>query len=391
MKMTARSLREILGNPVVSVVLDRNVAPTQLDSAVAAMTGYWTTNMLDRNPKPAFGEEPSQLVYRGTDLDLFTVLATLADRQAVVNLPEYENLRAKTVRSDQVVLATSNRHGKLLNIVGNAKTHAFSARIYDQNVVQKSGEKQDTGAYRNFALVDDSGVWHGGWKRLEFIATGREKAFINEHKLESSPNVIAVKNFVHPNLAGAFMGSPYVSTSILEQRITEEKGFYNGLAQQLRAKGVTLGGNAGQQHVQTSSEPGQSTVVSVLEAKVLCPEYSGSYKALGMTANGEVIEYKSDRGGRQKDVNLLRYAERRAKELHGYQTKLRARMNAIELAFHKHGLYAPQQEKPVGWDTARWQRDYKETPASRILWNVMPLNDNVALLYRIKNISVMTR
>lgn len=383
----AESLRRLKENAVVSAALDKG---TGIDGAIEATHAAWGIDLLRRNPSPAFLEDEGELVYGGTDLDAFTFLSVLADRRAVINLPSYEGMRPRAFSDTERVLSSENRHGELHEIISNEKTHAFSTRIKDYNVVLLQPDGSETvGAWRNFSVVNDFGEWHDGWRTIEFRSTPEETEFMEGRGLYSGPDTITFHSFVHPNLAGAFQGARYLSTKALEGRITDEKRSHSRLARALREEGISLPED--EEPIPYSGRtqaPGKKEVVQALEARLVLPSYGGEYRGLGQRQDGEIYGLP-DTATSESRMDALRYAERRTKEMRLAQTRLRSRIRAVEFAFFRHGRYDDGTEKDPGWAVPGWIREYKETPRSRTLWNALPLADDTALLYRVRDVTVI--
>ena len=83
---------------------------------------------------------------------------------------------------------------------------------------------------------------------------------------------------------------------------------------------------------------------------------------------------------------ILQYSEYISNGLSNiYGPMIRAPVRATELAFFLYGMESKRGgEIRPGWDVPKWNRDYKEGPRTRILWNQLELNDHVDLLYRVR-------
>lgn len=385
MKKVAETLANILENEVVSVALDRS---QPIDKVVEEVKKSWSADIWERNPAPAYKEviEGVQF-YKGTDFDLFTAINALAERGAVINIPDYEGIAPKTVREDQRVISSRNRHGQVMGIVANKNTHSFSIKIKDYNVIQTNPDGTETvGAPRNFALVDYSGELHPGWKRIEVRSTPEEDCFYKSKDLEMG-NTVIFENFVHPNLAFAFYGSRYIATKALAERIEDEAKHYRKVASELREEGITLGGRYKPKPRSFTEEWNTEKIdVENLEAKLVLPEFEGEYPLLGMNEKGKITEYRKMPYSAKGKQNVLRYSEKRAKELsYKIGPQITASVRAVELAFYKNGfesgIRAPGYEKQPGWNIPEWERGYK-IGNGRTEWNALDLGD-VVLAYRI--------
>jgi len=392
-KQIAETLANILENPVVKTSLDRS---SDIEDAVTEVKEAWMVDLDSRNPAPAYKETIDGVpVYQGTDLDLFTFINALADRKAVINLPNYERIAPKTVRSDQRLISNKNRHGQILGVVANKETHSFNVRINDYQVVQVQADGRETvGAPRNFALVDYGGEWNDGWHKIEFKPDAKENYFLNTRGLWTG-NSVVFKNFVHPTLANAFYGSRYLAAKALGMRVEDEARHYRQEAKELRDDGIKLRGEGSGykpkvwQH--SDARNVESIQVENLEAVLVLPEFEGKYPIKAKTQDGDVKEYSKMPTGLKGKQEVLRFAEDRAKELsYTVGPQITAATRAVELAYFKHGFTgpkAPGYEREPGWAIPKWQRDYT-IGNGRTEWNALKLNKDVTLAYRIRDTSV---
>lgn len=392
----AKTLQKILKNTIVEASLDKT---RPVDYLVRKTEEAWAADLTARRPAPAYREAlDGEPIYKGTDLDLFTVMNALAQREAVINIPSYENMRATKIRPDQRVISKRNRHGQVYGITSNADVHSFSAKVKDYNVVQLlPGGREEVGAFRNFTLVDPTGHMYDGWHRVEFNATPEEQKFFRERELEIVPNLIEINNFVHPNLAMAFFGSRYWATKALANRVADEAKFYRTLASDLRNEGVRLGGiRPAKIRTYDIDEDLLKVKVKNLEAKLVLPEANGEYPIFGADANGKVKQYAGVPNNYVARQGILRFAEKRANELsYSLGPKVNAPVRAVELAFYLDGfrnsLRYEGNEKDPAWGIPDWTREYKEGPRSKIEWNALEIAPKTALLYRIKGTTVTVK
>ncbi len=384
----AKTLENILDNPIVAASLDRS---QRINDVINQVLDHWSVDLSKRHPAPAFiGSEDENPDYLGTDLDLFSFLMSLSQRRAVINIPDYENLRKSLLASNQIVIANQNRHGQLLWIESNAGTHAFHTEMIDYNVLEIRNGREIVGAPRKFAVVDDFGELYDGWSRYEWHSSEQEDRFIEEHKLEIVPGTLEFNYFVHPNRAFSFYGSPYIATKILAMRITDQASFYRKLASQLEAEGVKLMFPEEEQEPVTYHYEGETIPQKVqnLEAKLIVPGFHGEYPIIGMEIHNRRRVFtpfdKMPDNPREK-ASVLRYSKWIADKLsYRYGPPVRAAARAVELAFFKYGLSSSRGgEIRPGWDVPDWNRNYR-VPRGRIYWNQLQFNDYVQLLYRVR-------
>lgn len=391
---TAKNLQAILDNKIVSASLDRC---QRIDRIIEQALAMWEADLSKRRPAPAYTTGvDDQLVYQGTDLDLFSILMALSQRKAVINIPDYERLRASSLCSNQHVISDGNRHGQVIRLVSNKDTHAFSVLINDYNVIEIAKDSDKLGAPRSFALVDDSGQFYKGWERVEWFPIKTEKDWLKERKLEIEPDVIEFKYFVHPALASSIYGSPYLATKFLALRIADQASHYRKIAQNLKEEGVKLPPVKGKEEV-IYWKQGTTTPIKVqnLEAKLIFPGYKGEYPVYGIEDAGDNISkvkpYKKMPTDLKGKREVLRYALLISKKLsYKYGPIVRAPVRAVELAFFKYGFNKERREIKPGWAVPDWNRGYK-LPNGRVRWSQLRLNDYVKLLYRIRETTAHRR
>lgn len=391
-KAIAKSLKNLLKNDVVSASLDRayNISAIWPDVYSA-----WSVDILARRPSPSFKEVDEEMVFvEASNLGLHPWLATIAQRQGVIVFPEYNGIRPKVERSDELTVSSKDRKGNLSAIVANAKSHAHSVRFKDFNIVRLGSDgSQKIGAWRNFTVVDDGGNLYNGWKVLRFFPTNQEKEFIRQHHQVSDSGKIVVDDWVHDNLAFAFMGSRYLSTAILEQRLTEEKLFYGSIERGLIRQRIFLPkkGYSSFDFI-CSRAPGISKSVDALEALVVVKGlgdvtslFKGNYPIRAQTYDGPLYDVNLDSASRSRKVDVLRYVKNRRHTANVYQGFLRSAKRTVELAaknwIDKHGSLPNP-----GWNIPDWDQGTLK-PRARINYNLLDLGD-LSLAYRIRHLTV---
>ena len=392
----AKSLENILDNPIVATSLDRS---QRINDILNKVILHWSVDLDKRHPAPAYieGEEESP-DYLGTDLDLFSFLMSLSQRRAVINIPDYENLRKSSLASNQRVIAKENRHGQLLWIQSNPETHAFSTEMMDYNVLEIRNGKEKVGAPRQFTVVDDFGELYDGWSRIEWHSSEQEDKFIRENNLEKIQGILEFNYFVHPNRAFSFYGSPYIATKILAMRIKDQASFYRKLAKQLESEGIKLMFPEEEKIPVTYRYEGVTIPQKIqnLEAKLIIPDFHGEYPIIGVEIhNGKRKFTTFDRmpDTPREKASVLRYSKWVSDKLsYRYGPQVRATARSVELAFFKYGLNSSKGgEIRPGWPVPNWNRNYREGPRTRIDWNQLQLNDYVQLLYRTRETTARVR
>ncbi len=383
----AKTLSGILENEVVQAALDRR---ENIDYAIQEMQERWNINLWDRNPSPTYSENGNGREFAGSDLDAFTVLKVLKQRGAVIDLPNYSNQRPQTDRTDQRVVSSHHRHGKLAALVSNRETHSFSVLLYDHNVIQdQPGEQQTVGACRAFSILDDFACFHAGFEGFEFDPTNSEREFFEEKGVEFQPGSLNFRYFVHPSKAGSFLGEKKIATEILIARLADEIGHYRSLAKHLRESGIKLGGSffPDLEYDTSVSEDKVSYTGQVLESKVTIPGFLGSYPLMGESGSGKVTRYNEDDAADSQHV--LRYAEHRVRDLRRARRDFQADAKAVDTAFFLNAI--DETGAPIirlGWSIPEAGTDYRiptgdvqpngrRKPMGRKLWYAYHLTDPI--------------
>lgn len=349
-KEVASTLTSILDNPILRDILDRGA---DMRSTIERVQDFWGMDLYTRKPGPAYRDG----VFVGTDLDLACFLYALVDRKAVIKIPTYENLRAKTHTEGQALSSRHNRHGQILALVSNKETFVFSVKIKDMNVMTTDS----VGDYRNFSLTDFDGDWYDGWRVVEFLPTADENKFITENKLWTDSKIV-FKNFVHPMRWTSFYGQYYLITKALIARLRDEMPTMTAIVQEMEQSGVSRASAQRRIDVQTERrtdlprktvkvEEGKKVQVNAFEVELDLPDASGNY-------SGPVV--RGTEGLLQMDQKLVNY--RRAISLLQFMTR------ATELALFKHG----DDRLPSWIKDAEWVRDYVQ-PGKRKKWDRLVL------------------
>jgi len=340
-KEVAGTLVSVLDNPLMRAIQDRR---TDLRDTIQKVQGFWNYDLFSRKPGPAYRDG----VFVGTDLDLACFLYALVDRKAVIKLPTYQALRARTKTEGQMLSSKHNRHGQILSLVSNQHTFVFSVRLMDMNVMTTG----KVGDYRNFAITDFTGDWYDGWHVIEFLPTAKENSFITDNDLWSG-NRISFKNFVHPNRWTSFYGQYYFITKALIARLKDECKFIRALIKDMEAHGVKWpdhGDGARKEWPQTTKEAGKKIKVSAFEVEIDLPDPVGSY--LGAAFTTENMVHK------QEILDTYRRAV----------AQLQFMTRATELAFYKHG----SGKLPAWIKNAEWQEGYVQK-GKRTKWDRLVL------------------
>jgi len=359
-KKVADSLLNIFDSENMKNILDRS---KNTQSVIDKIFEYWGYDLFSRSPGPAYSDDG---IFVGTDLDLACFLFALAERGAVINLPEYEGRRPKQITAGEMIVSKNNRHGKVSGVLANKENFSFSVRINDMNVMTTDS----VGNFRNFLVVDFDGTFYDGWKTIDFIPNAKENDFIEQFKIASG-NKISFKNFIHPNRWTSFYGQYYYLTKVLLERLTEEAKFLKTTAAAMREKGL---GEEVEKKVwakKTTVGNKESILVKVFEAEVSFPDFQNVFEAQSL-----LVDYKGT-----TDAELLKALEDRSRILsYSIIPKIRFFTRATEFAFHFNSNDG--NKKPAWIRNVDWNRSFV-FPGKKKVWNNLELSNDVSIRYRV--------
>jgi len=343
----AQSLTSLLETQLMDDIINRD---SDILASVDEVVYWWGYDLMSRSPGPAYRDG----VFVGTDLDLACFIYALANRGAVINLPKYKGLRARTRREGEMITSAENRHGNVIGLTSNKDVFSFSVRIKDMNVMTSDS----VGAFRNFALTDLEGEWYKGWQKIEFLPSADENKFITENQLWTG-NMVIFKNFVHPNRWTSFYGQYYFITKAMISRLTEQASHLNREIKRLLEEGIEYppeSTEAPRSHGRTTKEAGKKIKVPAFQVEVDFPELVGEYPTYEATQE-----------------NLIEITRMRKKMI-STTTKLRFATRATELALFKYG----QNKMPAWLKDKEWEKGYRQ-PGKRTDWDRLTFNDDEIL------------
>ncbi len=362
-KRIAKTLKNVLDNPIMMGITDRGYT---LDDIIPEVQAYWGFDMYRRKPGPALRDG----IFVGTDLDMACFMSALAERGAVINIPKYKSMRPRTIREGQRIISSENRHGPIINLVSNKDVFSFGIRIKDANVVTTD----TVGDYRTYSLTDPSGDFYKGWETISWDPSVKENKFLQENEIWSGSKVV-FNNFVHPNRWTSFYGQYYFITKALIARMTEEAKWMGTQVKAMLEDGIKFpseGFGAKKVWPKTEKEEGKSVKFSSLEVDVDVPDYEDEYPEVDF------------------NQKTLVYLDRKRRLWNNIIPTLRFPVRVTELAFFKHGINDGVERLP-SWigGSSEWERDYK-LKGKKIKWNRLSLvqpgvgERAISIRYRIK-------
>jgi hypothetical protein len=341
-KHVAKTLKNILDHPMMTDILDKS---KDISNIVNEVSNWWKYDLFTRKPGPAYDEDG---IFLGTNLDLACFLYELADRKAIINLPEYKNIRSRKIKEGQIKVSNENRHGAILGLNANKETFLFSMKIKDMNIITSNF----VGDYRNFSITDFTGNWYDGWKKIDFIPDKEENKFITESKILEN-NTIIFNNFVSPNRWTSFFGQYYFITKVLIDRLTEEASYYYTETKKMLEEGIRFPEreNSNEEEGQrVEREKGKSIKVKAFQVEIDTPKNESVFPT---------FEHNQE--------NLIKLSDLRRYYIYKLIPKLRFATRATELSY-----YNSQDNMPSWLENVKWEKDYV-VPGKRIKWERLVL------------------
>lgn len=380
MKSVALTVKNIESSEPWLRILDPK---DDLDDLIAELREQWSFDLYTRSPRAAL---LSNGVLKPTDLDLACFLSALGDRGAVITLPEYARRRPATVRENVRVVSNENRHGKVLGLTSNKDVFSFSVKVQDMNVVTQDDDgNEEVGAPRNFMLVDLNGLWHDGWRTIEFSPSRKENAFLDDKKLWTG-RTIFFDNFVHPNRWTSFYGKWYLLTKLLIERLKAEASHCFQEAKAIKLAGITLPETSPEAEKDWSGQTVVGNVASIsvaaFEAEIEA-EVPRDFAPYPRTAEGLAAARRRLLKLRYNDVPNLSFATRATELAFSRKAECFKALPVNELDVD---AAAPPEPFPSWISGAKWERGHK---VKRTSWNRLVLAQSVpfmkglALRYRV--------
>lgn len=362
----AKTLSGLLEDNVMNKILDRS---EDMSPVYSQMRERWTSELFERTPTSAYDINGK---YKGTNLDMVSLLNVLAERGSVINFPEYVAKGASNKSDKEWIISNKNRHGKILGLTAKKDAFSFSVRIEDQNVVDL--EKSKTGKVRNFLLTDLDGNFYRGARTIEMPTYRDIVAFLDAYDVSLRDydlkkkdrllgnKIVRFENFVQPNLWQAFFSGDYIKTKALEKRLEDEAVYLRSSVAKIKQK---LG--MGEYRYSGPIDFGKTVEtfpkeIETLQAEIDMPEFEGKYPAVKKTEK-ELEEAA-------KKANSISYS---------ILPRLRFNTRAIELAFYKFGR---DGEANPGWSVPEIEMGYK-LPGKRTEWNRLAIDDDLSLRYKV--------
>lgn len=118
----AKTLSGLLEDNVMNKILDRS---EDMSPVYSQMRERWTSELFERTPTSAYDINGK---YKGTNLDMVSLLNVLAERGSVINFPEYVAKGASNKSDKEWIISNKNRHGKILGLTAKKRRIFFLSK-----------------------------------------------------------------------------------------------------------------------------------------------------------------------------------------------------------------------------------------------------------------------
>jgi hypothetical protein len=343
-------------------LLDRN---EDVRACAGRIADTWKYDLASRKSGTAYKDEDGKYT---TSLDLAAYLSALADRRAVITLPEYKGRRASTHKEGEVVVSKENRHGRVMRLTSNQEVWSFNVMVEDANVITTGS----VGEPRNFMLQDIDGTWHDGWKTINLLpATPEEK------KLFENSSAVSFDYLVHPNRWTSVYSRAYLLAKVSITRLADQQKFLRAERKRIdEALAIPA------KEWPKSEKVGEDTAIEVWAANFVVDgvEFTGDYTPYPTTMEG------------LEDAGML------LNRIDQLITQLRFHTRASEYAFWKHAVLErladsevlpylagdlPRAMPTPPWAAAAtWTTGFKEKPKARTFWARLERDGGLTLRWR---------
>ena len=326
-KILPHTLLNLYENSLMKKIMDRSEF---LVDTIEDVKKFWSFDMYSRTPSHIL--ENDKIV--GTNLDAASLFYTLAERSAVITIPEYKSLRPKTLGESKV---NGVRTGEIINLSSNKDIFSFSVKIFDKIADD----------YRNFCITDPNGNLY--LNSFNFDMTNEEENYLENNEVWFNEQ-IKLKYFVHPNRWTSFYGQKYFITKALIERITDECKNYFAQIKKIIKNGI--------EYPETTEEPSKPWPKKLKE-----DGKSVKFESLEVEVDFPMInKYKKYS---ENQANLVMLTSLRKFNLYNVLPILRFATRCSELAFYKHG-----NGKFPNWigGGCEWESGFK-LPKKRVVWD----------------------
>jgi len=348
---------------------------TDIRAPLNRLLDAWSFDLSSRKPGVAYVDDSGAAV---TTLDLACFLSALADARAVVNLPEYQVRRAKTVTEGQMVVSNKNRHGRIISLSSNQDAFSFGFVCEDANVIDDQG---NVGLPRTYLMQDIDGQWYEGWKSVDLLPTGLPGEVFQ--KLAGALSTLVFQYFIHPNRWPSFYGVPHLLALAADQRISDQLRFLK--TESKRLKEIL--------NIEPKVWPKTSKIGDEEKIKI----WAMNVELDGFNLIGEYKQYPDTQDGLDS-CNIL------SARLRAQQKNLRFQMRATAFAFYNEAIKPniPEdkfldwqkgeiaelqtlQPRKSGWVVDKqWETGWKEKPKSRTFWARMEIKEGYHVRFKLR-------
>lgn len=351
-----------LQDKLASRIMDRTQAIDKdlVDQVVARGVMNWEGRM----PTPALDRSGNLIA---SDLDLLSFLVPLAQRGAVIEIPEYTSRRQVVQREGVRRVSGAPRFGRVNALISNKDVFSFSVELFDNTIIttDPSTGQESIGDFRRFMLVDVDGHWYDGWSSIQFKPNAPENKFLRQWGIIDESGRVPFKWWVHPNRWQSIFGAAHLLKKLLYNRLDDEAKYYRAERKQLEGRGLALPSKALKEWPEVTNKGDTAPIqVQTIESLLDHPSFVGSYSVLPDTQDGLVTAYERNK--------LITYVWKPF-------VQFGIRANEAAYAFHGGGMIAPWLKG------CEWQ-SFQESPR-HAQWQRLVLSDGFALRLRRKTVT----
>jgi len=345
-KQIPASTKAILQDDVYRQLTESNELP---DTLVEEMIKDFSWDLMARSPRRLASEEFQ------TDLDLATFLSALAERKAVITIPQYKKTRVSG-HDANVRRIGEARFGPLTGLYANSETLTMGVNVTDMSAVlmDPTTGKETVGQPRKFALINHEGLWTNAWRKIEFRASAEENKFLTEKDVMDENSVFHPKHFLHPNRWQSMFSFNHLLMHVAYERLGVEASGIYAAVKQFHTKNPGQEGKEAYKKDLTESE-GKKVAI---EAKTMVVEFDHPTKWIFNQENNPGIPKNRDQA--------IEALARRNRIVFTIRPALNFVIRANEVAYC---MNAQTEKRIAPWiKGAKWEEGYKP-PRARLAWS----------------------
>lgn len=359
-KEIAYSLSNVLEHPCMVELL--NPYAWVQDRLVNKVLSFWKYDLYTRKPGPIYKNGNQYIT-----LDLSTFMFELVNRNAYIELPEYDP-RYPIKKTKNEIKLNVNKQGECLSLTSNKMTFNFGIRIKDLSLIRKQKNYNELGSYRTYLLTDYHGLLYDGWKGFNFNPTDEENNFLINKELWNDDE-LNFDYFINQEKWISFYGHHYFITKALIIKLKEDRSLLKKVIQECRNNKISCAKSESESFEWPNQEPNSNyETIKILsfETEIDCP-----------------FE-KPDRVNIPLSSYYMLKCFKRIKLINKYLEKLRFLTRSVEYAFsQKHDIINIEKNQFLypSWIKKEWKSGFK-LPKKRVSWYMLEYNDLTRIRFR---------